>query len=105
MKTPASLHLLAFCALFVSCNTEKKEIKTEEVKVPVAEKSAKELSGNRIDNYYWMKLSDEQKNATQKDEQTQKVISYLDAENEYLKTKTRHTEELQRNCRPHQTNR
>lgn len=96
MKTRVSLSLLALCALFVSCNTYKKEIKAEEVKAPVAEKSAKELSGNRIDNYYWMKLSDEQKNATQKDEQTQKVINYLSEENEYLKTKTKHTEELQR---------
>ena len=59
-------------------------------------RSAKELSGNRIDNYYWMKLSDEQKNATQKDEQTQKVINYLTAENDYLKAKTKHTEGLQK---------
>ena len=62
----------------------------------MAEKSAKELSGNRIDNYYWMKLSDAQKNAEQKDEQTQKVINYLNAENDYLKAKTKHTEELQK---------
>ena len=61
--------------LMVSCTTEKKEV-TEEPKVPTAEKVVKELSGNRVDNYYWMKLSDEQKNAAQKDEQTQKVINY-----------------------------
>ena len=79
----------------VSCNTEQKEV-ADQTAPPKAEKSAKELSGNRIDNYYWMKLSDEQKNAAQKDEQTQKVINYLNAENEYLKTKTKHTEELQR---------
>ncbi len=68
----------------------------EEIKSPVAEKSPKELSGNRVDNYYWMKLTDEQKNADQKDEQTQKVINYLNAENEYFKAKTSHTEELQK---------
>lgn len=79
----------------VSCSTEQKEV-AEQSTPPKAEKSAKELSGNRIDNYYWMKLSDAQKNAAQKDEQTQKVINYLNAENEYLKTKTKHTEELQR---------
>ncbi|MEY4931012.1 MAG: hypothetical protein RI909_1736, partial [Bacteroidota bacterium] len=82
-------------SIIVSCNTEKKEV-AEQIVPPKAEKSAKELSGNRVDNYYWMKLSDEQKNAVQKDEQTQKVINYLNAENEYLKTKTKHTEELQR---------
>jgi oligopeptidase B len=37
----------------------------------------------RIDNYYWMRLSDEQKNAENPDEQTQKVLDYLNAENEY----------------------
>ncbi len=96
MKISVSLYLLVCCAIMItSCNTEKKEV-SEQIAPPKAEKSAKELSGNRIDNYYWMKLSDEQKNATQKDEQTQKVINYLNSENEYLKTKTRHTEELQR---------
>jgi oligopeptidase B len=96
MRKNLSLHLLACSALLiVSCNTEKKEV-AEEIKAPIAEKAAKELSGNRIDNYYWMKLSDEQKNATQKDEQTQRVINYLTEENEYLKTKTKHTADLQR---------
>ncbi len=90
------LYLLMCCSiLMVSCTTEKKEV-TEEPKVPTAEKVVKELSGNRVDNYYWMKLSDEQKNAAQKDEQTQKVINYLIAENDYLKVKTKHTEELQK---------
>jgi len=37
----------------------------------------------RVDNYYWMRLSDEQKNAENPDEQTQKVLDYLNAENEY----------------------
>ncbi|MBN8577154.1 MAG: S9 family peptidase [Cytophagales bacterium] len=62
---------------------------------PRAEKKPDTLTGNRIDNYYWMKLSDEQKNATQKDVQAQKVINYLNAENEYLKTTLQHTEALQ----------
>lgn len=42
-----------------------------------------------------MKLSDEQKNAEQKDEQTQKVVGYLTAENDYLKASLKHTEPLQ----------
>lgn len=86
---------LVLILLLVSCNSEKKEAPAE-VKVPVPEKVAKELTGNRIDNYYWMKLSDEQKNAKQKDEQTQKVINYLTAENDYLKSKLQHTESLQK---------
>lgn len=37
----------------------------------------------RIDNYYWMRLSDEQKTASPKDEITQKVEQYLESENQY----------------------
>src|SRR5688572_344083 len=84
--------VVALCALVLSsCSMEKKET-NDGLKPPTVEKVAKELTGNRIDNYYWMKLSDEQKNAGQKDEQTQKVVNYLNAENEYLKAKTKHTE-------------
>ncbi len=94
MKKTSLLWLLSIC-LLTACNTEKKET-TEEIQSPVAEIKATELSGNRIDNYYWMKLSDEQKNADQKDEQTQKVINYLNAENDYLSAKMKHTEALQK---------
>lgn len=45
---------------------------------------------NRVDNYYWMKLSDEQKNAAEKDDQTRKVTSYLEAENSYTDKMTAH---------------
>jgi oligopeptidase B len=65
---------------------------------PTADKKPHELTANgntRIDNYYWMKLTDEQKNATQKDEQTQKVVAYLNAENEYLNSSLKHTEGFQ----------
>lgn len=78
-----------------ACTTGKQESK-EELAAPIAEKITDTLSGNRIDNYYWMKLSDEQKNAGQKDAQTQKVISYLNAENDYLKAELNHTEALQK---------
>lgn len=81
----------------LSCSPAKEE-KKEEIKPPVAEKKPHELTANgntRVDNYYWMKLSDEQKNAEQKDEQTTKVVNYLTAENDYLKAKMAHTEGLQ----------
>jgi oligopeptidase B len=94
MNKTTSLWLFAFSVL-VACSTEKKETVANSPS-PVAEKKATELSGNRIDNYYWMKLSDEQKNAPQKDEQTQKVVNYLTAENEYLAAKMKHTEALQK---------
>ena len=31
----------------------------------------------RIDNYYWMRLTDEQKNARDLDSQTQEVVDYI----------------------------
>jgi oligopeptidase B len=85
--------------LFLSgCSTLKKEETNNEVQPPTAEKVPKELvaHGNkRIDNYYWMKLTDAQKNSELKDEQTQKVLNYLNAENDYLKAKLKHTEAFQ----------
>jgi oligopeptidase B len=84
--------------LFLSGCDSAKETSTDGPQPPTAEKVAKELTANgntRIDNYYWMKLTDEQKNAEVKDEQTQKVLNYLTAENEYLTAKLKHTEALQ----------
>jgi oligopeptidase B len=86
---------ISAATLIVACNTEKKE-SNDTLAAPIAEKVATELTGNRIDNYYWMKLSDEQKNAEQKDPRTQQVINYLNAENDYLKGELKHTEALQK---------
>jgi oligopeptidase B len=90
---------LAIAALLLgACEANKTQESKETIQPPTAEKVAYELTahGNkRIDNYYWMKLSDEQKNAATKDEQTQKVLNYLNAENDYLKAKMKHTEALQ----------
>jgi oligopeptidase B len=82
--------------VMTACTGEKKELK-DETHAPVAEKQPYEVTANgntRVDNYYWMRLTDEQKNAETKDEQTQKVLNYLNAENDYFKTKTKHTEAL-----------
>ncbi len=95
MKTIKLIGLVWVAFALVQCQ-KKAEQNESAVKPPVADKVAKELTGNRIDNYYWMKLSDEQKNATQKDEQTQKVVNYLTSENDYLKTNLKHTEGLQK---------
>ena len=66
--------------------------------ISVAEKVPYTLEAHgdtRIDNYYWMRLSDEQKTAANPDEQTQKVLDYLNAENEYLEAMLGHTKEFQ----------
>jgi oligopeptidase B len=99
MKKIIAKTSLALAAFFLaSCEVNQSTERKDDIPAPAAEKVAYELTahGNkRVDNYYWMKLSDQQKNAGTKDEQTQKVLNYLNAENDYLKTKLKHTEALQ----------
>ncbi|WCL81080.1 S9 family peptidase [Saprospira sp. CCB-QB6] len=49
----------------------------------------------RIDNYHWMRLSDAQKMAETPDAQTQEVLAYLQAENEYTAQKMVPFQDLQ----------
>jgi len=98
LKIFRTMSPLLLGALIAGCSPARKDETKDEIAVPQAEKVAKELTANgntRVDNYYWMRLTDEQKNAAQKDEQTTKVISYLNAENDYLTAKMKHTEALQ----------
>ena len=69
-----------------------------ELKPPKAEKIPHVLSAHgydRIDNYYWMRLSDEQKLAKKPDAQTQKVLDNLHAENAFKNDILKHTEKFQ----------
>lgn len=71
---------------------------TSSLTPPVAEKVPRTETNHDdtlVDNYYWMRLTDEQKAAASPDEQTQKVVAYLNSENAYTKGKLAHTEELQ----------
>ena len=79
-----------FAVLLFSCNTQPF------VKAPVAGKIPHELLNERTDNYFWMRLSDEQKNASKPDEQTVKVLDYLNKENAYSKEVLKNTEVLQK---------
>ena len=49
----------------------------------------------RVDNYYWMRLSDEQKSAQTYDEHTQEVVDYINLENEYTQGSLAHTKKFQ----------
>lgn len=83
--------------LLTNCNNMKNET-IEKLVAPVAEKEPKELVAHgdtRIDNYYWMRLSDEQKSAQNPDAQTKKVLDYLNAENSYLDNMLGHTQKFQ----------
>ncbi|MCP4441856.1 MAG: S9 family peptidase [Aureispira sp.] len=75
-----------------------KENNTVEAKAPVAEKQPKKLVAHgdtRVDDYFWMRLSDEQKTAEKPDAQTQKVLDFLNGENDFTEAKLKHTEDFQ----------
>jgi len=90
--------LLALSTLLLTnCSTDQKETSIM-IKSPKANKIEKRITTHgdtRIDNYFWMRLSDEQKNAETPDEQTQNVLNYLNAENAYLDQKMKSTESFQ----------
>jgi oligopeptidase B len=71
--------LLLLGTVLLSCNEKKHTMNDQaDIKPPVAEKIAKELSihgDKRIDNYYWMN-----------DRENPKVLAWLNAENAYLDT-------------------
>ena len=55
-----------------------------------------EIHGLQLqDEYFWMRLSDEQKEAKEPDAQTAEVVDYLNAENDYKKEVMAPTEALQ----------
>jgi len=88
MKKPITLSFVIVLTFLTACKNQPT--------APVAEKVPHELFNNRNDNYYWMRLSDDQKTARVPDEQTSKVLSYLRAENTYKTSVMKHTEKLQK---------
>ncbi|MFZ4783858.1 MAG: S9 family peptidase [Flavobacteriales bacterium] len=74
----------------INGQTIQRKTRREMSTPPQAKKIPHELTEHgqtRIDNYYWMRLSDEQKNAPaeKRDQQTQDVLNYLEQENTYTK--------------------
>ncbi len=78
-----------------SCKKEK--MGNDNIKPPIADKVPNKLEKHgdvRTDDYYWMRLTDEQRNDKTPDEHTQKVLDYLNAENDYFDQKMAHTEKF-----------
>ncbi|CAI8353637.1 MAG: Dipeptidyl aminopeptidase BI [Polaribacter sejongensis] len=83
---------------FVTACKKNKSMKSTNAPIPVAEKQPTNLEKHgdvRIDDYFWMRLSDDQKNAAEKDVQSQKVVHYLEEENTYYKEVTKSTAPFQ----------
>ena len=75
-------------------------MKKSDAKYPIAKKQLTKLeihNDERVDNYFWMRLTDEQKIADNKDDQTKDVIDYLEKENEYYNTVTNYTKDFEEN--------
>ncbi len=92
-------------AIFIlsACNTtlkKKSMIPTHLPKAPIAEKKDSVLTTHdhtRIDPYFWMRLTDDQKNTPNPDTQTKKVLDYLNSENSYTDSVMQNTKQLQQN--------
>ena len=83
--------------------TNSSEFITSETKLGIPAPEAKqvphttEIHGLKLeDPYFWMRLSDEQKEANVADDQTSDVIDYLNRENEYKEKVLLPTESLQK---------
>ena len=50
----------------------------------------------RVDNYYWMRLTDEQKSAEKFDSHAQEVVDYINSENDYTQSNLAHTKQFQK---------
>ena len=98
MKTKLPF-LIGLIFINMSCKLEQKnDSSMSSNNVPVAKKISKEITihnDTRIDDYFWMRLSDEQKNAQNPDDQTKDVLAYLEDENDYLKASMAHTNAVQ----------
>lgn len=101
-----SMNLLAIYSCKNSVSNSKENMTYKEsvlmtktdIPAPVANKDLKisVVHGDTIkDEYFWMRLSDEQKNAKTPDAQTKKVIDYLNAENAYRQQMMSHTDTFQ----------
>ncbi len=91
MRKPEMSLLAAMILILASCGTKQPQ-------PPVAQKNPYVIKTNgneRVDDYFWMRLTDEQKNAESPDSQTVQVLNYLNAENDYAKAIMKHTEAFQ----------
>ena len=77
--------------IFCSC-MEKMKLPPDATKKPY---EMTEHGHTRVDNYYWMRLTDKQKSTKQYDNQTKEVVDYIDSENKYTQNKLNHTTKFQ----------
>ena len=81
----------------------RSQIELINMKPPIANKNPHKSivhGKERVDNYHWIRLSDEQKSAKNAegwpDDQTIQVVNYINKENEYTSNQLKHTQKLQK---------
>ena len=96
------LSFWAICALLLTaCQNQDKNMTSKEniktaiggLEKPIAKKIDHEMTihgDTRNDPYFWMRLTDEQKNAKTPDQETQAVLDFLESENDYTNKATAH---------------
>ena len=90
------LFLLVVSFTFINLYAQE-NMKNKTIHPPIASITPKKLEKHgdvRIDNYYWMRLTDAQRNDKTPDVHTQKVRDYLNAENAYFDSKMGHTKQF-----------
>ena len=90
--------LTCFFLLLENKTTITMQLNLNSITSPIAKKNPKSLTihnDERIDEYFWMRLSDAQKKAKNPDQQTTDVLNYLEAENKFLKHVMKDTDSLQ----------
>ena len=101
MKELSTIMFMAAVICLSACQEKQEESMTKKIQgvdAPIATKKDTTITWHghdREDPYYWMRLTDEQKNAETPDNHTQEVLDYLNAENSYTKQVMNHTEEMQ----------
>ncbi len=81
----------------------RSQIEQLDMKPPIANKQPHKTFAHdheRVDNYHWIRLSDDQKSAKNiegwPDDQTIQVVEYINKENDYTNNKLKHTVKLQK---------
>jgi oligopeptidase B len=86
MRAHPSLVLVLVLAAHACTNAPSPMIATDQLAAPVAQKRPHAITAHghtRSDEYHWMRLSEEQRNAAEPDSLTRAVIDHLNAENAY----------------------
>ena len=86
MRAPLPLLTMLMVVLLACTHPNQQMSNTETIAPPQAVKEPHDLTYHghtRVDEYFWMRLSEDQRNAKEPDAHTRRVVDHLNAENAY----------------------